>query len=145
LQNRSVPLAGSGGEPYIREAAVWIRDNVPDNQTILASDARTANIIKFYANNEALSLHSNRNPAYIEVSSPDLHILDGQIHYLVLQPHITEGFPYLIEEVKLLNKLITKYDALPIHTENETYTGSNGEILQRPALIIYSLNGTQGG
>lgn len=144
LHNDPEFYAGSGGEPHIREAALWIGDNVPNNQTFLTADARTANIIKFYANNEALSLHSNRNPAYIDLGNPDLHILNDQIQYLVLQPHIADRFPYLTEEVRLIHKLIIKHGAVPIHIENETYAGVNGEILNRHAIIIYSLDDIRG-
>jgi hypothetical protein len=138
------PLAGSGGIPYVREGAIWIRDNVPGNSIILALDATTANIIKFYANKEVFSLHSNKNPAYTQIGNPDLYILNGQIRYLVLQPYIVENYPHLKEEVDQLTDLVNKYGGVPIHTENQTYIGKNGEILIRPALIIYSLDRIHG-
>jgi 4-amino-4-deoxy-L-arabinose transferase-like glycosyltransferase len=134
------PLAGSGGIPYVRESAIWIRDNVPGNSIILALDATTANIIKFYANKEVFSLHSNKNPAYTQIGNPDLYILNDQIRYLVLQPYIVENYPHLKEEVDQLTDLAKKYGAVPVHIENETYTGMSGEILIRPAVIIYSLD-----
>ena len=134
------PLAGSGGIPYVREGALWIRNNTPDNSIILALDATTANIIKFYAHREVFSLHSNKNPAYAEIGNPDLHILNGQIRYLVLQPNIAENYPHLKEEVDELHDLAKKYGGIPVHMENQTYTGDNGEILIRPAIIIYSLD-----
>ncbi len=136
----SPPLAGSGGIPYVREGAIWMRDNIPGDDIILALDATTANIIKFYANKEVFSLHSNRNPAYSEIGNPDLYILNGQIRYLLLQPNIVENYPHLKEEVDQLSDLAIKYGGVPIHTENQTYTGKNGENLIRPALIIYSLD-----
>ncbi len=140
----SPPLAGSGGVPYVREGAIWMRDNIPGDSILLALDATTANIIKFYANKEVFSLHSNRNPAYAEIGNPDLYILNGQIRYLVLQPNIVENYPHLREEVDQLRDLAIKYGGVPIHTENQTYIGKNGEILIRPALIIYSLDRIHG-
>jgi 4-amino-4-deoxy-L-arabinose transferase-like glycosyltransferase len=140
----SPPLAGSGGTPYVREGAIWIKNNIPGNSIILALDATTANIIKFYANKEVFSLHSNKNPAYTQIGNPDLYILNGQIRYLVLQPYIVENYPHLKEEVDQLSDLAKKYGGVPIHTENQTYTGKNGEILIRPALIIYSLERIHG-
>ena len=124
----------------MREGAIWMRDNIPGDDIILAFDVITANIIKFYANKEVFSLHSNRNPAYTEIGNPDLYILNGQIRYLVLQPNIVENYPHLKEEVDQLSDLAIKYGGERIHTENQTYTGKNGEILIRPALIIYSLD-----
>jgi hypothetical protein len=53
---------------------------------------------------------------------------------------LAEQLPYLKEEVRGLNQLVTKYNAIPIHTEYKTYTDSNGKKLIKPALIIYSLN-----
>jgi 4-amino-4-deoxy-L-arabinose transferase-like glycosyltransferase len=135
------PLAGSGGIPYVREAAVWIRDNIPGDNIILTLDATSANIIKFYANKEVFSLHSNKNPAYTEIGNPDLHILNDQIRYLALQPNIIENYPHLKEEVDQLRDIANKYGGVPIHIENQTYTDIDGEILIRPAVIIYSLDG----
>jgi len=143
FQILSPPLAGSGGIPYVREGAIWIRNNIPDDRILLTLDATTANIIKFYANKEVVSLHSNRNPAYTEIGNPDLYILNGQIHYLVSQPNIADSYPHLRDEVEELNKLVIKHSGVPIHIENQTYTGKNGEILIKPALIIYSLDGIQ--
>lgn len=135
------PLAGSGGIPYVRETAIWIRDNIPGDNIILTLDATSANIIKFYANKEVFSLHSNKNPAYTEIGNPDLHILNDQIRYLVLQPNIIENYPHLKEEVDQLRDIANKYGGVPIHIENQTHTGMGGEILIRPAVIIYSLDG----
>ena len=128
----------------MREGAIWIRDNIPGNSIILTLDATTANIIKFYANKEVFSLHSNKNPAYAEIGNPDLYILNGQIRYLVLQPNIVENYPHLKEEVDQLSDLAKKYGGVPIHMENQTYTGNNGEILIRPAIVIYSLDRIHG-
>jgi hypothetical protein len=89
-------------------------------------------------------LHSNKNPAYTQIGNPDLYILNGQIRYLVLQPYIVENYPHLKEEVDQLTDLVNKYGGVPIHTENQTYIGKNGEILIRPALIIYSLDRIHG-
>lgn len=143
FKNVPQPLAGSGGVPYVREGAIWIGDNVPDNGTLLTVDTRTANIIKFYANNNAISLHSNKNPAYLQIVVPDLYILNNQVRYIVSEPYIAESFPYLKEEVEIINNLIVKYNGIPIHTEYETYYGKNGENLIKPELIIYALKSFQ--
>jgi hypothetical protein len=55
-----------------------------------------------------------------------------------------ENYPHLKEEVDQLSDLAKKYGGVPIHTENQTYTGKNGQILIRPALIIYSLERIHG-
>ena len=141
FQNVSQPLAGSGGVPYVREGAIWIGNNVPENGTLLTVDTRTANIIKFYANNNVISLHSNKNPAYVQIVNPDLYILDNQIQYIVSEPYLVDYYPYLKEEVDIVNDLIVKYNGIPIHTEYENYHGKNAENLIKPALVIYALEG----
>jgi hypothetical protein len=59
----------------------------------------------------------------------------------VLQPNIIENYPHLKEEVDQLRDIANKYGGVPIHIENQTYTDIDGEILIRPAVIIYSLDG----
>jgi hypothetical protein len=139
LQIPPIHLVGSGGEPHAREAAIWIRDNIPHKGIFLTLDTRTANVIKYYSNNEALSLHSNKNPAYIQVDNPDIRILNDKIDYIVYEAYLVETLPYLKDEAKELNQLIIKYDGIPIHTEYETYIDGNGKNVLKPALIIYSL------
>jgi hypothetical protein len=85
-------------------------------------------------------LHSNNNPAYIQLDNPDLPILNGNIHYLVYEVYLAEQLPYLKEEAKELSQLITKYNGTAIHTEYETYVDNNGKNLIKPALVIYSLD-----
>lgn len=130
---------GSGGEPYAREAARWIRDYIPNNGTILTMDTPMANIIKYYSNNEAYSLHSNKNPAYTKILNSDLSILNGDIEYLVYEGYRLDSSPYLLEESDELIELVEKYNGIPIYTEYETLPNS-GKNLTDPALIIYSLN-----
>jgi hypothetical protein len=134
-----INLVGSGEEPYARDGAIWIRGNVPQEAVFLTLDSRTANIIKYYSNNNAVSLHANKNPAYIEVVSPDLPILNGEIQYLVYEVYLAEQLPYLKEEAREMRQLITKYNGSAIHTEYETNMDINGKKLIKPVLIIYSL------
>ena len=131
-------IAGSGGEPYSREGAIWIKNNIPSDKILLTLDVRTANIIKFYANNEVFSLHASMNPAYTKIVNPDMAILSGRIDYIVYEAYLPEQYPYLKNEAEQLNELIKKYDAVRIHTEYETYV-ENGDKMIKPALMIFSL------
>ncbi len=137
------PIVGSGGEPYAREGAIWIRDNLSNEAVILTLDTPMANIIKYYANNEVFSLHSNKNPAYTKIENPDLSILNGQIDYLVYESYRVERSAYLKEEAEEMNDVRMKYNAVPIHTEYKTHIGNKGQNLTS-ALIIYSLDRIQG-
>ena len=131
-----IHLVGSEGEPYSRASALWIRDNLPQG-VFLTLDTRTANVIKFYSHNDAIALHSNNNPAYTQIENPDLPILDGKINYLVYEAFLVNQLPYLKEEAKELNKLILKYNAVPVHTE---YENVHGKKSIKPVLVIYTLN-----
>lgn len=135
-----INLVGSGGEPYSREAAIWIKGNIPNSVTLLTLDTRTANVIKFYSNNDAFSLHSNKNPAYESVDNSDFAVLSGKIDYLVYEAHLSERLPYLKQEADELNRLVQKFNGTPIHIEYKDHFDKNGKIIQKPALIIYSLN-----
>lgn len=140
LQIPDINLVGSGEEPHAREGALWIRENIPDGGQFLTLDTRTANVIKYYSNNDAFSLHANENPAYTKVENPDLAILQGEIDYLVYEVYLAERFGYLKEEKSEINELALKYNAIPIHTEYDSYLDKNGKNLIKPAIIIYSLN-----
>jgi 4-amino-4-deoxy-L-arabinose transferase-like glycosyltransferase len=142
LQIPPINLVGSGEEPHARESAIWIRDNIPGGG-FLTLDIRTANIIKYYSNNDAFSLHANQNPAYTKVENPDLAILNGEIDYLVYDVYLAERFGYLKEEKSKINELVIKYNATPIHTEYNSYLDKYGKNLIKPAIIIYSLNTTK--
>ena len=140
LQIPPTNLVGSGEEPHVREGAIWIRDNIPDGGQFLTLDIRTANVIKYYSNNDAFSLHANQNPAYIKVENPDLTILHGEVDYLVYEVYLAEKLRYLKEEEAKINELVIKHNAIPIHTEYDSYLDKSGKNLIKPALIIYSLN-----
>lgn len=132
-------LVGAQGEPYSRESALWIKDNLPEKGEFLTLDIRTANIIKYYSHNDAVGLHSNKNPSYTQVENPDLSILNGKINYLVYENFLVYTLPYLKDEAKEMNKLIVKYDAVPIHINYGTDDDINSA---KPVLIIYALNNT---
>ena len=104
---------GSGEEPHIRDGAIWIRDNIPDGGQFLTLDIRTANIIKYYSNNNAFSLHSNENPAYNKVENRDLAILHGEIDYLVYEVYLAEQVRYLKEEESEMKETCNKIQRCP--------------------------------
>lgn len=135
-----INLVGSGGEPYAREAAIWLKDNIPNTATLLTLDTRTANVIKFYSNNDVFSLHGNKNPAYDTIGNSDLAVLSGKIKYLVYETHLAERLPYLKQEADEMNRLVQKFNGTSIHIEYKSQVDNKGKITLEPALIIYSLN-----
>lgn len=127
-------LAGSGGLPHAREAALWIKDNTPEGSVFMTIGPSMANIIKFYGNREALGLSVSpdpmkHNPAYTPIINPDLKIRNGEIHYLVYDMYSKSQY--------FRNKLmgyVEKYGAIPVYT---SYSNSDGVL--KPAIVVYEV------
>ena len=131
-------VAGSGGEPYMREAAVWIRDNTSQDSTFLTANIKMANIIEFYALRDAVSLKANQNPSYTTIENADLSILNGSINYLVYEKSL-ENSKGITKQAKELNSYITKFNPVPVHTEYSTYADRTGKVRTVPEIIIFSV------
>ena len=136
-------LAGSGGIPLGRETAQWIKENTPEGSVFMTIGPTMANLIKFYANRDALPLSINpnpgkHNPSYTPIINPDLMIRNGQIHYIVYDMYSaarTEHFA---------NKLLyyaDKFNAQLIHAEHSSYRNASGPA--KPVTEIYVVNGVK--
>jgi hypothetical protein len=138
-------LAGSGGIPYAGEAAIWIKENVPQDAVFLTIHSSIANIIKFYSNHDALSMNVNpnpgrHNPSYTPILNIDLMILTGQIQYLVYDVYSGEISANVQEKTQDLLYYIDKYDARAIHTEYGAFRSADGKIETKPAVIVYRID-----
>jgi hypothetical protein len=127
-------LAGSGGLPHAREAALWIKENTPKGSIFMTIGPSMGNIIKFYGNREALGLSVSpnpmkRNPAYIPIINPDQKIRNGEIHYIVYDMYSRSSF----FRDKLLG-YVDKYGAIPIFTSYH-----NDKDVLKPAIIVYEV------
>ena len=135
-------LAGSGGIPGGREVGAWIRENVPENATFLTIGPSMANIIKWYAHQQAygLSVSTNplhRNPSYTPVHNPDFQMRIGEIQYLVWDSFSAERTTFFSE--KLLG-YVQKYNGRAVHTETVTVRSPEGELVEKPVIIIYEVH-----
>lgn len=137
-------LAGSGGMPHMREAALWIRENVPKDSAFMTIQNSMANIIKFYSNHDAMSMATNPNPgkynpSYTPILNVDLMILTDKIQYFVYDAYSAEQSSFLKKKSDELANYITRYDAIPVHAEYQSTT-VNGKIMTKPVVIIYAVD-----
>lgn len=117
-----------GPIPYMREAAMWIKENTHNESQIITIHSSSANLIKFYSNRDAIPLKTNRNPAYTSLDNADLAILNGKIDYLIYEPHISEKFSTLEKVKDKMKKYIERYNAtlvFSIYPENTYYNQKN--------------------
>jgi len=146
-RNDLLVLAGSGGLPGAREAALWIKQNTPQGSAFMTIGPSMGNIIKFYANRDALALSvsanpANHNPAYTPIINPDIMIKNGEIHYVVYDIYSALRSQHFADK---LHYYVTKYNAQTVHTEYKTYRTADGKTVTSPVIIIYVINSIKGG
>ncbi len=132
-------LAGSGGLPNVREAALWLKENSDQNSTIMAIGPTMGNIIKFYANRDTLSLNINptkilRNPAYDPITDPEFLIETNKIEYLVYDKYSERRSQQTADR---LYYFVNKYALKEIYAEYEIHRTANGGIITEPVIVIY--------
>jgi 4-amino-4-deoxy-L-arabinose transferase-like glycosyltransferase len=133
-------LPTSGPLPYVREAAMWIKENTNNESKILAIHSSTANIIQFYSNRDGIPLKSNNNPAYTSLDNADLSILNSKIDYLIYEPHISEKFPSLDSSTNKMKQYIARYNATLVFSIFSEDTDMNAEEKNnRPIISIYKI------
>ena len=138
-------LAGSGGLPKAREASIWIRQNTLEDSVFMVIDPTMGNIVRFYANREALALSVNpnpaqHNPAYTPITDPDSMLENGEIDYLVYDIYSAQRARYFADE---LNYYARKYSAEPVHTEYERYIDAEGNAVEKSVVVVYKLKQLQ--
>jgi len=138
----SVFLAGTGGVPGGREAGAWIKNNSPISARFMTIGPSMANIIQFYGERKAygLSISPNplhRNPSYEPISNPDREIRDVDLQYLVWDSFSAARSPVFSDT---LLGFVNKYNGRAIHTESITILDTNGNLVEKPVIIIYEVH-----
>jgi 4-amino-4-deoxy-L-arabinose transferase-like glycosyltransferase len=139
-------LAGSGGLPLGRETALWIKENTPEGSVFMTIGPTMGNLIKFYANSQALAISTNPNPAkhnpsYSPITNPDLMIRNGQIHYIVYDIYSAARTQHFAD--KLLY-YVDKYNGQLIHSESTSYSDNEGNTVTKPVTQVYVINNIRG-
>ncbi len=134
-------LAGSGGVPGGREAGAWIRDNVPDDATIMTIGPSMANILMYYGLHRAygLSVSPNplqRNPSYEPIDNPDLAIRNSDIQYIVWDSFSAARSVHFSQR---LEEYVRRFHGRVAHIETITTTTPSGEDAVVPVIIVYEV------
>ena len=100
-----------------------------------------SNIIQFYGYRHAygLSVSPNplrRNPSYDPVRNPDFRIRTGDIQYLVWDSFSADRTDFF--STRLLD-YAERYHGRVIHTETVTTTTPDGELVEKPVIIVYEV------
>ncbi|MBO3746597.1 glycosyltransferase family 39 protein [Streptosporangiaceae bacterium NEAU-GS5] len=134
-------LAGTGGLPGGREAALWVRDHVPAGAQLLAIGPSMANVLQFYSHRRtlALSVSSNpgvRNPSYTPVPNPDRAMRDGQFQYVVWDSYTASRAPFFAQKARAL---IDKYHGVAVYTGTVAVRTPSGATTEEPVIILYEV------
>lgn len=134
-------LAGSGGVPGGREAAIWINENSPEGSSLMTIGPSMANILQFYGHRRAMGLSVSpnplhRNPSYDAIRNPDFEIRTGEFQYLIWDAYSAGRSSFFSE--KLLN-YARRYNGRVVHTESVSTIGPGGVSIEKPVIVIYEV------
>jgi len=135
------PVLGSESLFHMRDAAIWIKENTPENSTILTLYTHMSNIIKFYAQRDSIAIQSNNNPSYQKIENLDIQILAKKINYIVFEKIQIDNGKFLENKASDLENYVKKYDGIPVYVNYQNYTNvENNKFVSIPAIIIYEFS-----
>jgi 4-amino-4-deoxy-L-arabinose transferase-like glycosyltransferase len=124
-----------GGKPYMREAALWIKDNTPSNSSIVTNSILLDDIIKFYANRNAYRL-SSQNPADLKIESVGLMLTNKEIKYYAHNLDRDTAFDDPSKRASNMLKMVKYLNGSLVHTEYQEIN-NNGTKKIIPAIQVY--------
>ena len=100
-----------------------------------------ANILQFYGERQAygLSVSPNplhRNPSYTPIRNPDFEIRTGEFQYIVWDAYSAARSTFFSE--KLIG-YTERYNGRVVHSEMVFTTLDDGQIVEKPVIIIYEV------
>ena len=137
--DRKEALPTEGPVPYVREAVKWLGENTSNESKVLTIHSSSANMVKFYANRDAIPIKTNKNPSYANLENADLAILNNKIDYLVYEPYISEKFPTLEKIKDKMKKYIVRYNATLVFAVYPENTHNEIRKTNEPMVSIYQL------
>jgi hypothetical protein len=133
-------LAGGGGLPKAREAAIWVRENAPSDSVIMTIGPTMGNVIKFYSHMDIVALGIPKtgvhNPAYSPIINPDLTVRNGEVQYLIYDAYSASRTQNLGEKIKFYAE---KHNAELVHIEYENLRFADGITRQVPVVMVYRI------
>lgn len=135
------PVLGSESLFHMKDAAMWIKENTPENSTILTVYTHMSNIIKFYSHRDSIAIQSNNNPSYQKLENIDISILANKINYIVYEKIQIDNGKFLQNEAIELEDYVKKYDGVPVYVNYQNYSSvENNKLFSSPAIIVYEFN-----
>jgi hypothetical protein len=135
------PVLGSESLFHMKDAAMWVKENTPENSTILTLYTHMSNIIQFYSQRDSIAIQSNNNPSYQKIDHIDISILANKINYIVYEKIQIDNGKFLQNKAIELEDYVKKYDGVPVYINYQNYTsGENNKLLSSPAIIVYEFN-----
>ena len=132
------PVLGSESLFHMKDAAMWIKENTPNNSTILTLYTHMSNIIKFYSQRDSIAIQSNNNPSYQKIENIDMPILAKKINYIVYEKIQIDNGKFLENKAVQLEDYVKKYDGVPVYVNYQNYSYvKNNKYLSIPAIIVY--------
>ena len=130
-------LAGSGGMPAGRPAAMWVGSHTLPGSRFLTIGPSFANVLTFYSQRRAGGLSVNphplrHNPAYQPVDNPDLLLRTGAVQYLVYDAYSASRSPHFASR---LLRYAKKYNGALVYA---AYEGSASA--RKPLVLVYEVH-----
>ena len=141
LSTSYTPVLGSESLFHMKDVALWIKENTPENSTILTLYTHMSNIIKFYSLRDSIAIQSNNNPSYQKIENIDISILANNIDYIVYEKIQINNGKFLQSKATELEEYVKKYDGAPVYVNYQNYSNfGNNKLLSSPAIIVYEFN-----
>ena len=135
------PFLGSESLSYMKDAALWIKENTSNDSTFLTLYTHMSNIIKFYAQRDSIAIQANNNPSYQKVENIDMLILGKKINYIVYEKIQINNGKFLENKALKLEDYVDKYDGIPVYIKYQNHSNiENTKTLSEPAIIVYAFN-----
>lgn len=135
------PVLGSESLSYMKDAALWIKENTSNDSTFLTLYTHMSNIIKFYAQRDSIAIQANNNPSYQKVENIDMLILGKKINYIVYEKIQINNGKFLENKALKLEDYVDKYDGIPVYIKYQNHSNiENTKTLSEPAIIVYAFN-----
>jgi len=117
----------------VREAALWIRDNTPEDSIFMTITPSVANIVEFYSGRRAYALSvsanpANRNPEYAPIIDPDLAIRVGVFDYILIDKYSEQRTSFYAQKIR---DYVQKYHGILVHATSVSYSHSLTDALHR--------------
>jgi 4-amino-4-deoxy-L-arabinose transferase-like glycosyltransferase len=135
------PVLGSESVSFMKDAALWIKENTSKDSTILTLYTHMSNIIKFYAQRDSIAIQANNNPSYQKIENIDMSILAKKINYIVYEKIQINNGKFLENKALELEEYVKKYDGIPVYVKYQNNSNiENTKTLSDPAIIVYAFN-----